>query len=835
MASESLFNLKTAAIFRAVKFSGNPVLKLFLGFKGLFLALFFLLALIFSYGFFSDAFSQSALSLALGFSIIFFDFFLVSRLIEAFLNSKLKQPKLKIRIEAAVLDPEKHNLADFLSFKVARAVFVSGNDLTVLLYNLLRQNPELNFIFNRALLNTKEIKKNLKENLANSQKENFEEMILESLKIAQQKGKGRVEIGDLLTALAKYSQVFKKILIESNLKVQDIENLTYWLEYLERKIGEGKRFWDWKNLAKIGSLAKEWASGFTVTLDQFSVDVTDIVRAQGFPSFIGHQKAVEAAERILARRDKNNVLIVGEPGSGRKSIIMALAKKAALGESLAELNYKRVVRLDLQALLAQQENMESSGAVLNTIFGEVISAGNIILEIEDLHNFVGGAARPGTIDISGVLAPYLASPRFQFIAVTTFEGLHRNIEQNSSLLSFFEKVEVAEVSERETLMLLENLVLNLEARYKTFVSYPALRNIIDYCGKYLAATPFPEKAMKLLTELMVYASQKKAKVLLPEHVAKVISEKTQIPVGEIELKEREILLNLENLLHQRIINQEEAVSEVSSALRRARTELSTRSGPIGSFLFLGPTGVGKTETSKALAAIYFGSESRMIRLDMSEFQNATDIPRLLGSPGEEGLLTTKVRENPFALLLLDEIEKAHPNILNLFLQVLDEGHLTDGMGRKVDFKNTIIIATSNAGYQIILEAIKDKTEWKNVKQKLFDYFFEGATFRPEFINRFDAVVVFGPLSKENLLKIAGLQLLKLKKILAEKDVEFVVTDSLKEKIVDIGYDPTFGARNMQRVIQDKIGNVLAKALLSRELKRGDKVEVDSEEFTLKIN
>jgi ATP-dependent Clp protease ATP-binding subunit ClpA len=261
--------------------------------------------------------------------------------------------------------------------------------------------------------------------------------------------------------------------------------------------------------------------------------------------------------------------------------------------------------------------------------------------------------------------------------------------------------------------------------------------------------------------------------------------------------------------------------------------VSIRKGTIGSFLFMGPTGVGKTETAKAVTAIYFGSEDKMIRLDMSEFQDVVDIPRLIGSPGQEGLLTTKIREAPFSLILLDEIEKAHPNILNLFLQVLDEGQLTDGLGRKTDFKNSIIIATSNAGYQIILEALKENTPWDQVKSKLLNFVFEKAIFRPEFINRFDAVVVFGPLSRENLLGVANLLLGKLKKNLAEKEIELVVTEDLKAKIADLGYDPTFGARSMQRVIQDKIGNVLATAILSGKIKRGGRIEIDPETFQIK--
>ncbi|MCJ7829495.1 AAA family ATPase, partial [Patescibacteria group bacterium] len=460
------------------------------------------------------------------------------------------------------------------------------------------------------------------------------------------------------------------------------------------------------------------------------------------------------------------------------------------------------------------------------ILREAIFAGNIILIINEFHNYIGQLARPGIIDISGVLSPYLKSPQFQIVAITTFVGLHKYIEQNPSILSLFEKVEVSEISVKDTIKLLENQALILEQKYKKFVSYPAIREIVNYSQKYLSSISLPKSAMDLLDEIMVYlASEAKEQILLPEHVDRVVSEKIQIPVGELEIKERKILLNLEKLIHQRIIDQEEAVNEVSAAMRRARAAFTIRTGPMGCFLFLGPTGVGKTETSKALAEIYFGSEQKMIRLDMSEFQDTQDIPRLIGSASEEGLLTTPVRETPFSLILLDEIEKAHPNVLNLFLQVFDEGRLTDGLGRKVDFKNSIIIATSNAGAEIIWEDIRINKKLDIVKEDLLGYLFKEGVFRPEFINRFDGVVVFKPLTKENLLDIAELLLQKLKKNLEEKNIEFIITQPLKKEIMELGYNPTFGAREMRRVIQDKVENILATALLSGRLKRGDKVEI----------
>ena len=857
MANKFNFNLKTTAIYRAVKWAKNPVFKLAKSLRKLCLVLFVLIFLTFIYGFLTDAISQKAQSLTLGLATIFLTLFLTFWLIESFLNSKIKKPRLKATIKEVVSNLEKYNLADFLSFEAARAVSdsikfcrkrkIAEISSTVLFYFLLANNQNLNFIFSRALLNVKEIKQFLQSyfKTISSQSQpinmvyagDFQHSIFESLKIAEKKNHLRIETEDIIAGLAKHDLIFKRILIDNNLKAQDIENLSWWLGDLEEKIKENKRFWEWKNLVKKGSLGKEWTAGYTLTLDRFSTDLSELVRKRGLPEIIGHQKEISAMERILSRREINNVLIVGESGSGRKSMIHALAKKSVLGESSAEVNYKRIIQLDLTNLLAQISSFEEVEVTLDNIFREVILAGNVVLVIDEFHNFISGGFRPGVIDISGVLAPYLAYPAFQIVAITTFEGLHKNIEQNPSLLSLFEKVEVAEISERETLMLLQNLSLILEQKYKKFVSYQSLRDIIVYCSKYLPAIPFPEKAMDLLDEVMVYLFQTaiKDKVLLPEHIAYLVSEKTQIPVGEIEKEERQVLLNLENLIHERIINQEEAVKEVAASLRRARAEVATRSGPMGTFLFLGPTGVGKTETAKALAEIYFGSEDRMIRLDMSEFQSAADIPQLLGAPGEEGLLTTQVRKRPFSLILLDEIEKAHAHVLNLFLQILDEGHVTDGLGRKVDFKNSIIIATSNAGYQIILEALREKTEWFKVKQKLLDRLFEEGIFRPEFINRFDAMVVFRPLSKENLLAIADLMLKKLKKNLKEKEIDFVITEPLKERIAELGYDPTFGARQMRRVIQDKVENVLAQAILSGQIKRGGRAKIDPDSFKLIVN
>ncbi|MBZ1345381.1 MAG: ATP-dependent Clp protease ATP-binding subunit [Candidatus Nealsonbacteria bacterium] len=852
-----MFNLKEAKIYQAVEF--EKFFKLVSILKKIFWFLFFIAIFLFFYRLFAPLFLGFAPINFLGFSLIFFTLAISFTLKLNFFESKLKNPKTGISLDKLILKPQEYNLAEFLSFEVAKAIDraikatekekIKEINSSLFFYFLLVDNPKLNFIFYRLLLDLKMIKetlfvylKSLKnltgtKNLKPILSLDFQEILLESLKIANIKNHQRIEIGDILTALAKKDLIFQKILIDADLKVPDIENSVWWLEFLENKIEEEKKWWEWQNLRKKGSLAKDWAAGYTVLLDQFSIDMTKLMRKQKFRAIFAHQAKVEEMETILSKIEKNNVLIIGEPGSGRRSMIESLANKCALGNSLPELNYNRVVILDLAKILNVSQDIKETERILDKILSEVVYAGNIILVIDNLDNYIGVLTerKLGIMDISGILSPYLASPFFRFVGITALEGFHKNIEKNSSFLALFEKIEVSEISEKETLLILEERALKLEMKYRVLISYLALRDIIFLSSKYLPAFPFPEKAINLLDEAVVYLARKKKKILLPKDIAEIITEKTQIPVGEVEIKEREILLNLEELIHQKIINQEEAVKEVSSALRRARAQVTIKKGPMGCFLFLGPTGVGKTETAKALAEIYFGSKEKMIRFDMSEFQLLADISRLIGSETQEGLLTTKIKDSPFSLILLDEIEKAHPNILNLFLQVLDEGHLTDNLGRKVNFKNSIIIATSNAGYQIILESFKEKINWSECKAKLIDYLFKEGIFRPEFLNRFDGVILFQPLTKENLLIIAELLLGELKKNLKEKNIDFIITPGLKEKIIELGYNPIFGAREMKRVIQDKIENVLALAILSHQLKRGNRAEIDPQNFKLKIN
>jgi len=768
----------------------------------------------------------------LGLIILCIGLFISFFIINTFIRQRIKGAKRKYNLDY------NGSIALSKAKSFARKRRIKNFSEEVLLYFLLKnKSKEIIFIFNRINLNITQIERKLeKEILEDQADEDGEKIILKAIEIAKEKIKEKVSTGDILISFAQNSSYFQKILIESELKKEDIKNLVSWFEKVEKENRERKSFWEYKNLLKQGFFARDWASGFTITLDDYCVDLREKIKKQGFEPIIGHKKEIERTERILERDVLNNVLLIGDSESARRCTIEAVAQKAYLGLSSRSINYKRFLKLNLGALISQVTSYQEIDAILDKCFRETVKAGNVILIIDKLHNFLEPSSGLGKVDISGVLSRYLHLSSFQIIGVTNFEGLHKIIEKKPGILSLFEKVETTEVSPEQALKILQNYVSFFENKYKKFITYPALREIVRLCSIHIQDTPFPEKALNVLDEVMVYVDRfTNSFLILPEHINHVISEKVEVPIGKVESSEKEKLLNLEELIHKRIINQEEAVKETSSALRRARSGIQEGERPIGTFLFLGPTGVGKTETSKALTEIYFGKEEKMIRIDMSEFQDISDISRLIGSIEQNGSLTTAVREDPFSLVLLDEIEKAHPNILNLFLQVLDEGMITDGVGRKVNFKQTIIIATSNAGAEVIRQDINENKEMNIIKSELLDYLFRQAIFRPEFINRFDAVVIFKPLIKENLLDISQLMLEKVKRNLLDKGIEFEITRELKEKIVELGYSPVFGAREMRRTIQDKVQNTLADSILSDRIKKGDKIKVDPKNFKVIIN
>lgn len=795
-----------------------------------------------------NAYTGTTSKQMLGAIILFFSLTFLMKNFSSLFDECLKNPRRQTTLEKALND-KKINLASFLSLKSAKYLDAAikdskkdglryPNPQTMLLHFLDVKNPRIIFIFSRLMIDFNGLKNQLKSNpsLAQITREDFEKIIEEAGRIALKRNSEEIKEGDIIACLAKIEPNLMEIITQSDVEEEDFEKVNEWQERLYRKIQNDKCFWSYENLLKKGSIGRDWTSGYTPTLDSFSIDWTDEIKRRGFEEIIGHQDKVAQVEMILSKKDAGNVLLVGDPGAGRKNIIHGIIRKSLLNQSAPNVKHNRFLEMDIISLSSNVTSFEQMERILEQCFREVANAGNVILIINDFHDFLGGEQKAGIVDISGVIGPYLNLSSFKTICLTSFEGLHKYIESKPALLAQFQKVEIEEMNREETLQTLENKVFRLENEYQKFIPFNSLKEIYNVCEKYVSGFPFPQKAINLLEETAVYSGRYvDTQVVLPEHVDKILSEKVQIPIGKIKSQEKETLLNLEDILHKRIVGQLEAIKEISSALRRARSGVQTRKGPMGSFLFLGPTGVGKTETAKALAETYFGSEEKMIRIDMSEFQRIDDIPRLLGSENQEGMLTTAVRESPFSLILLDEIEKAHPDILNVFLQVLDEGYVNDNLGRKVSFLNTIIIATSNAGYKVILKAIEENKEMGEIKRDLLNEIFEKGIFRPEFINRFDGTIVFKSLTKEDLMTIAELQLEKFNKNLLQKKMQFLITEELKAKIVELSYDPVFGAREMKRVIQDKIENTVAKALLNDSIPRGSKIQIDPNNFSISIS
>lgn len=814
------FNLKKTNIYSAVKLSRIYPREIIKGLAWLF---FILAIFLFLKGMFG--FCIIALLLTIK-GVIYLGF------LNAFCSNFLLKSSLAEEISLGK-NIKDINLAEYLGFRVAKAITkVKAPNTFNIVFNFW-SDPRGKAIFEKLGLEKESFKKKLKQAEEESEKE-FIPIIEKAALLATANFHRHIEPRDFLVAAAEENQFFKEILAEADMNPVDVDHVAAWEDFVEHDLKKKKQFWRLENLMKKRGVGKRWAAGYTVHLDRYSIEVSDIIRNQNLSiHLISRKKEIYAMERILARGGANNVLLVGRPGVGRSTVAYAFAKKIFEGRSFSNLNDKRILELDMQVALAGLDTPGEMLERLQIIFSEAANAGNIILIIDEIHNFLGSSKGPGAIDISPIISPFLSSSNFQVIGITNYEGWHKCIENNPSVKNALVKIEIEEPTTLQTILILEDMLPGLEKRYKVSVNYRILRDVVRLSDQYIQGVPFPEKAIDILSEVLVYTKREGEKKVLPDYVNKIISERTEVPVGAIREEERTKLLALENIIHQRVVDQDEAVKLISQAMRRARAGVRGRKRPIGSFLFLGPTGVGKTETSKALAEAYFGSEKKMIRFDMSEYQRMESINRLIGLPekNEPGLLTKAISDDPFSLLLLDEIEKTHPNILNLFLQVFDEGWLTDAFGKKASFVDSIIIGTSNAGAEFIRQQVKQGKTLESFKSDLTDYLLKKGIFRPEFLNRFDAVVVFKPLAHEDLVEIAKLMLNGLSKRLIDgMGVRLIVSHELVEKVARLGYKPEFGARPMRRVVQDKIESQIAKKILEQDLKRGDFIEIKANEI-----
>ncbi|CAH2574477.1 ATP-dependent Clp protease ATP-binding subunit ClpA homolog [Planktothrix rubescens] len=645
----------------------------------------------------------------------------------------------------------------------------------------------------------------------------------------------------------------------------------------------------------------------TPTLDEFGSNLTQMAAEGKLDPVVGRQKEIERVIQILGRRTKNNPVLIGEPGVGKTAIAEGLAQRIATNDIPDILEDKRVVTLDIGLLVAGTKYRGEFEERLKKIMDEIRTAGNVILVIDEVHTLIGAGAAEGAIDAANILKPALARGELQCIGATTLDEYRKHIERDAALERRFQPVMVGEPSVSETIEILFGLRERYEQHHKLKISNEALEAAAKLSDRYISDRYLPDKAIDLMDEagsrvrlinsqlppaakeldkelrqvlkekdeavrsqdfdragelrdremeikaqIRTISQTKKAEttrseddspVVTEEDIAQIVASWTGVPVNKLTESESEKLLNMEGTLHQRLIGQDEAVKAVSRAIRRARVGLKNPNRPIASFIFSGPTGVGKTELTKALAAYFFGSEDAMVRLDMSEYMERHTVSKLIGSPpgyvgyNEGGQLTEAVRRRPYTVVLFDEIEKAHPDVFNMLLQILEDGRLTDAKGRTVDFKNTLIIMTSNIGSKVIekgggglgfeFSENQNDAQYNRIRnlvnEELKQY------FRPEFLNRLDEIIVFRQLNKEEVKEIAVILLKEVFGRLLEKGITLEVTDKFKERLVEEGYNPSYGARPLRRAIMRLLEDSLAEEILSGRIKEGDTAVVDVDE------
>ncbi|PIS20919.1 hypothetical protein COT52_01250 [candidate division WWE3 bacterium CG08_land_8_20_14_0_20_43_13] len=629
------------------------------------------------------------------------------------------------------------------------------------------------------------------------------------------------------------SKKLQEALLDTNIHRDDIFGALSWLveDYIKNN---PPKMWDEDyKVSPIGGVDRARTSRPTPHLDSVSEDLTWKASRNLLPKAVGKEQALESIIRALSRSGHEHVLIIGEPGSGKTTLVGGLAQEIIAGTYKDSLQFKRLVSLNPSALGSYATSIGGMNDKLTRIIKEIEAAGNIILFIDEIHNLAAAVQEEAGESSSAyaALQPHLSSHAFQIIGTTDYANYKKYIEPNGAFARLFQKVELKEATLDQSLSILRAVSLDIEHSERVLISFPALRQAVNVSDQVIYDRVLPDKAVDLLDEAVSYARESSRAVVTADDVLEVAQRRTGIPIKNITGQESGALLNLEELIHKQVISQQEAISAVANALRRARAGLTAKGRPLASFLFVGPTGVGKTETAKALANAYFGGEKRMIRFDMSEYQEKSSLDRLIGPPqghpdaASGGQLTEAVRRQPFSLVLLDEIEKAHPDILLLFLQVLDDARLTDGMGRTVNFSNTIIIATSNVGTAAIQEGISRGQAYDQIKEEAMISLQQ--RFKPELLNRFDGIITFQPLAQGDVLQITRLLLKDLAKRVAEKDIRLECEEDLIEALSRNGFSNQWGARPLRRLVQDKLEAPLAKLMISGQAKKGDLVKLDA--------
>ena len=687
---------------------------------------------------------------------------------------------------------------------------------------------EVSVVFGRLGLNFEQVQEPLQRRLMNEAggqptvfSDEVEQLLIEAFVNAY--GRERTEVSplELFFEAYKADEFVQELLYDLDVDEEKLLNVVEWIRITETLRERYESFREAAAFKPTGAMNRAMTSVVTPNLDAVSEDLTTAAVKNQLPLLIGRDNEMDALFRVIEGGGQS-VVLVGPEGVGKSTMLAGVAERMVAEDVPDILKDKRLVSLSIPHLLSGSGS--EAYERLMRVMTDVVKARNVVLAIPNIDQLVGVSSGQQA-DLAALVADILDRGVTFAIATTTPRAYTGKLER-SVLNRVLQKVDVPEPDPNTAIHVLESKIGGIEYEHNVIFSYDAVDKAVRLTDRYMHEKYLPEKAVSVCKETALQVSKTKGKnaMVSGEDVADIVSSKTNIPVSDVSKDEKETLLNLEDKMHERMVDQEEAVSAVASALRRARAQLREGDRPIATFLFMGPTGVGKTELAKTIADVYFGDEEAMLRFDMSEYQDTDSIARLIGSPNSNqgGQLTEAVRKNPFSIVLLDEFEKANPDILNIFLQVFDDGRLTDAAGRTIDFTNTILVATSNAGAEYIQDAVERETPVEKIKTRLINEKLKGI-YKPELLNRFDGVMVFKPLSMDDVTKIARLMIKDVAKQLEPKGIALRATDEAVSELAEKGYDPKFGARPLQRVIQEEVNDAIANALLEGTVERRDTI------------
>ncbi len=670
----------------------------------------------------------------------------------------------------------------------------------------------------------------LLQELASKEVNDSEAIWQEAINLKQQTGGRFVTAGMLAIAIIKSHSNHEALLAHLQLGVDDLVQGIKWQQHIDDLIAASKGH------KKTGGIGRDWSFGWISTLSRFGQNISQQVSSGGLLAvkLESHQDALDHLISTLGSKGQGNAVLVGPDGVGKTTIVYALAERLldADADLPDNLRFRQIFILDASALISAAPGRGELETLITRILGEAYAAKNIIICLDNAQLFFEEGI--GSVDLSNVLLPIVEAGRLRMIFAMDEQRYLKISQRNAQLANALNRISIATPTRDETIAVMQDQLITTEFRQHVTYMYQAIQEAYRLSERYIHDLAMPGRAVKLLESAAGYAENG---LVTAVSVQQAIEKTQDIKVGVASgAEDRDKLLNLESLIHERMINQSRAVTIVSDALRRARAGVRNQNRPIGTFLFLGPTGVGKTELAKALASVYFGGEDRIIRLDMNEYVSNHDVERLIADGADDsGSLTARVMKQPFSVILLDEIEKAHPNVLTTFLQLLDEGILRDVKNREVSFRDAIIIATSNAGADRIREHIERGINIEQFESQFVDELIRSNQFRPEFLNRFDEIVMFRPLNKSELLQVVDLILEDVNKTLALQKVSVVVSQEAKEYLVDQGYDPKLGARPMRRVVQRAVENTVARQVLSGEVEAGGVVEISLDQVSTLIS